>query len=80
LKSSMIDYINDKALVNKGKVKKTLIRFRKHEIVIDGKVKIFITASNHSGSIQSSKMKLEHDEEVARISLLFYDMKSKIDF
>ena len=54
LKSSMINYMNDKALIDKGKVKKTLVRFRKHEIEIEGKVKIFITASDHSNSIQSS--------------------------
>jgi hypothetical protein len=76
----MINYMNDKALIDKGKVKKTLIRFRKHEIVIEGKVKIFITTNDDSNSIQSSQMKLKHDEDSARISLLFLDMKSKIEF
>ena len=75
----MKDYMDDKRVFKNEKINKTLIRFRKHKIVIEGKVKIFITAQDHSGPIQFSKMKLKQDEEDGRISLLFEDMQSNID-
>jgi hypothetical protein len=74
----MKNYMNDKAVFDKAKVKKTLIRFTKHKIVIEGKVKIFITASDHSGPVQFSKMKLKQDEEDARLSLIVFDMQKQI--